>query len=146
MKRASLALSTAAVLIASAAAFSTQDQWEEQVRAQLRRAASSYEEQGYTMTHRIYTGSLRDGGSTTVTLSLQTGKQYQIIGACDNDCTDLDLVLFDGRGNQIDIDVLDDDIPIVETGVSRSGEFRVEVRMANCTANPCRFGVGAFGR
>ncbi|HEX5724281.1 MAG TPA: hypothetical protein VFX98_02380 [Longimicrobiaceae bacterium] len=146
MKRTTIALATVAALFASTAAFTLQDRWVQQVRNQLRAAAQAYEREGYEMTHRIYTGQLDDGESERVALTLDVGREYQIIGACDNDCTDLDMVLFDGRGRELDSDLLEDDVPIVATGVSRSGQFTVEVRMANCNVEPCRYGIGAFGR
>jgi hypothetical protein len=81
-----------------------------------------------------------------VSLDLNIGTQYQIMGACDTDCSDLDFVLYDGRGNQIDQDVELDDVPIVTVTPSRTGTFRVKVTMATCTAEPCRYGIGVFGK
>ena len=124
----------------------TQDAWVRQVRAQISEVGSRFEQQGYELTHRIYTGALNDGGAEMVDLDLDVGREYQIMGACDEDCSDLDFTLYDGNGNVVDSDMLDDDYPLVTVTVSRSGVFRVRVSMAACSAEPCRYGIGVFGR
>jgi hypothetical protein len=147
MQRLFLALvGIAASVLFLAAPAAAQDQWEQQVRAQLQQAGQRFESEGYVMTHRIFTGSLADDEKTLVTLTLDIGKDYYILGACDTDCTDLDLTIFDSTGKQIDTDVLVDDFPIVEASVARSGTFTIEVTMATCSAEPCRYGIGAFGK
>jgi hypothetical protein len=132
------------VLIAPAA--QAQDAWVRQVRTQLSAAGGVFEANGYELTHHIYTGSLNDGGTEMVQLDLDVGMEYQIMGACDGDCSDLDLILYDGAGNVIDSDMLDDDVPVVSVTVARSGAFRVRVSMAACSVEPCRYGIGIFGR
>jgi hypothetical protein len=146
MKRAILSLSTAAALVVSASGFALQDQWVQQVRRMLREAASRFEQEGYTMTHEIYTGSLNDDSHEFVTLTLDAGNEYQLMGACDTDCNDMDMVLFDPAGREIDSDLLDDDFPIVSATVGRSGRYRIDVRMPGCTREPCRYGIGVFAR
>lgn len=145
MKRLLLTAALGAVLLAPAAAHA-QDAWVRQVRAQISAAGQAFEQRGYELTHRIYTGSLNDDESEVVQLDLDVGMEYQIMGACDEDCTDLDFTLYDGAGNVIDSDMLDDDVPVVSVTVARSGAFRVRVSMATCSVEPCRYGIGIFGR
>lgn len=147
MKRTALALAAVAgAFIATTAAARPQDEWVAQVRRLLQTAGRTFESRGYSMTHRIYTGSLNEGANEFVSLDLEIGTQYQIMGACDTDCSDLDFTLYDGRGNQIDQDIELDDVPIVQVTPSRSGTFRVKVTMAKCSAEPCRYGIGVFGK
>lgn len=145
MKRILLTAALGAALLVPAAA-RAQDAWVRQVRGYLSQAGQTFEEQGYQLTHRLYTGSLNDDGAEVVELELDVGMEYQIMGACDEDCSDLDLILYDGRGNVIDSDLLDDDYPVVSVEVVRSGRFTVRVSMAACSAEPCRYGIGVFGR
>jgi hypothetical protein len=145
MKRLLLSIAAVVSLLAPVAA-QAQDAWLRQVRTQLVTAGQVFEAGGYELTHRIYTGSLNDGRSEMVELDLAVGMEYQIMGACDADCSDLDLTLYDGNGNEIDSDLLDDDVPVVSVVVSRSGRFRLRVSMAECSQEPCRYGIGAFGR
>ncbi|MFL5541579.1 MAG: hypothetical protein ACJ8J0_21505 [Longimicrobiaceae bacterium] len=147
MKRTVLALAAVAgMLVSTTAAAIPQDEWVAQVRRLLQNAGRGMESRGYSMTHRIYTGSLNDDASEFVSLDLEIGTQYQIMGQCDTDCSDLDLVLYDARGNEIDSDLEMDDYPVVSVTPSRSGTFRVKVTMANCSAEPCRYGIGVFGK
>jgi hypothetical protein len=146
MKRATLALGMAAALVASSPALTQQDQWVQQVRRMLHEASNQYAREGYRMTHEIYTGSLNDDAQESVTVMLEGGKQYQLMGACDTDCDDLDLVLYDISDREVDSDVLVDDFPIVSATVSRTARYRVEVRMPGCSREPCRYGIGVFAR
>ncbi len=144
MKR--ILLSIAAVVLFATPAAAQQDAWTQQVRRMLQSVGSTFEGQGYTLTHRIYTGALNDGGTEIVELDLDIGTEYQIMGACDTDCSDLDLTLYDGNGDVVDSDLLPDDAPLVTIVVTRSGAFTIEVSMANCSAEPCRYGIGVWGR
>ena len=49
---------------------------------------------GFQLHASPVTGSLVQGGSDRRSLELAAGVSYQIIGVCDNDCTDLDLCWF----------------------------------------------------
>ena len=138
-------LALAAVVVATGAA-AQQDAWTQQVRRQLQEFGSRFEDRGYRLTHRIYTGALDDSEAETVELSLDIGTEYQIVGACDEDCTDLDFVLYDGSGREVDSDLLEDDYPVVSVTVTRSGAFTLRVSMAACSEEPCRYGIGVFGR
>jgi hypothetical protein len=95
----------------------------------------------YTRSHQIEYDDLRNGENETYTLSLDSGNSYKIIAVCDGDCGDLDLVLRDNNRNLIDSDIEADDRPIVSVTPRYTGRFRLEVRMANCKVNPCRFGI-----
>ena len=134
-----------AVLVTASPAHG-QDTWVRQVRQQLSQAGQTFEQHGYELTHRIYTGALDDGEAELVELELDVGMEYEIMGACDEDCSDMDFVLYDGAGNEIDSDMLEDDYPVVSVAVSRSGVFRLRVSMAACSAEPCRYGIGIYGR
>jgi hypothetical protein len=144
MKRFALVAAVGLLLLAPAA--HAQDAWVRQVRTQLSAAGGVFEANGYELTHRIYTGALNDDGEEMVQLDLDVGMEYQIMGACDADCSDMDLTLYDGNGNVVDSDMLDDDVPVVSVTVARSGAFHVRVSMAACSSEPCRYGIGIFGR
>ena len=146
MKRIALALTALAGLVVSTAAATPQDEWIQQVRRLLQRAGQTFEERGYEMTHQIYTGSLNDDRNEFVSLRLNIGTQYQIMGACDEDCSDLDLTIYGPNGAEIDEDIEMDDFPIVTVTPTRTGTYRLKVVMATCTAEPCRYGVGVFGK
>jgi hypothetical protein len=79
----------------------------------------------------------RIGGRTG--LSDSTLWDY-LMGACDADCSNLDLTLYDGNGNVVDSDLLDDDAPVLSVTGARLGAFHVRV---SSTSMRCCGGVGA---
>jgi hypothetical protein len=95
------------------------------------------------MTHEIYMGELADDATASLSVTLDAGTDYMIVGVCDEDCTDLDLTLFSGS-RELDTDVEDDDTPIVSVTPTSTGTFRVSVSMAACSSSPCRFGVAVY--
>jgi hypothetical protein len=148
MKRVAIVLTAVAGMFLSttAAAPRQQDEWTQQVRRLLQNYGRQAESRGYSMTHRIFTGSLDNGESEFVEVNLDIGTLYQIMGACDNDCTDLDLTLYDPAGREIDSDLEVDDYPVVSAEPQRSSTFRVKVTMARCSAEPCRYGIAIFSK
>lgn len=118
----------------------------ELIAQQLLQAGIIFTAAGYELTHEIEYSSLNDGYSDTYTVNLQGGVEYKITAACDGDCGDIDLKLYDENGNLIDSDVETDDRPIVGVTPRWSGRFKLWVRMYDCTANPCYFGIGIFGK
>lgn len=144
MKRVLVSALLGASLVATAA--QAQDRYEEVVRSELRRVGQTSENSGYHLTTDIFMGRLDDDATTNQNVSLEAGQDYAIWGVCDQDCSDIDLTLYDDDGNQIDQDIQTDDKPLVRVTPRRSGRFRIKVSMANCSANPCRYGVGVWSR
>ncbi len=120
--------------------------WQEVVNDQLDEALGIAESRGYRRMEGNRTGSLDASENESITLSLQSGTDYMFVGACDQDCSDLDLRLYDPNGNEIDEDIELDDTPIVDVSSSRSGSYRLQVIMVSCSTEPCFYGVGIYGR
>jgi hypothetical protein len=76
----------------------------------------------------------------------RTSQHHKIVGVCDRDCRDLDIALYDSRGNLIASDLGDDDIPAITINPSRSGTYQVKVDMASCDTRNCYYGIGVFGQ
>lgn len=117
-----------------------------EVRDQLIEKAIASGLRGYSLTHDPFIDALAEGRSDNITVNLRAGTSYGIVGVCDSDCRDLDIALYDSRGNLITSDLEDDDIPVITINPSRSGTYRVRVNMANCNTNVCYYGIGAFGK
>lgn len=145
MTRGALALLLGAALVAPTTGHA-QSRWERQVRDQIKRAGRILEDRGYEMSHDIYTGSLSDDENESLTLNLRRGNQYAIVGVCDEDCSDIDLRLFDEDGDEVDSDVETDDNPVVQVSPRDSGKYRIKVIMADCRTSPCFYGVGVFSK
>ena len=97
------------------------------------------------MTHEVWLSSLNDDATESVSVPLDAGTSYKIVGVCDEDCSDLDLTLFAGS-TKLDEDVLDDDVPILDAKPSSSGTYRISVTMAACKSSPCRYGIAIYAQ
>jgi hypothetical protein len=132
-------------LLATVAA-AQDSRWQRQVSTQLSRYSDVLSDKGYARTHEIKQGSLDDDESEYVTLELDAGRSYALLGVCDEDCSDLDMRLYDADGNEIDSDIETDDYPVVEVRPVRTARFRVKVSMAACSTSPCFYGVAVYGK
>jgi hypothetical protein len=139
-------LSMAALLVGglflAAPAAAQQDPWMRQVRAQLVAVAESVGDEGMDIAGDPIGGSLNEGATETVRIRIQPGT-YLIVGVCDEDCSDLDLALVSG-GEEVDADDAADDSPVLGIEVSAATTVTLRVHMANCSSEPCRYGVAAF--
>jgi hypothetical protein len=135
----------AAALCLGAHAIPAQAQlWQQQVTTRLERASSTAASGGMRSVLSPMTGSLRTGTNATHTVQLNAGTQYMLVGVCDDDCTDIDLVLLDPSGAQIGADLDRDAIPVVQVTPSRSGTYSVRASMPSCSSQPCFYGVGVY--
>jgi hypothetical protein len=114
------------------------------VTSQLAAASKSLASRGMTQAERDLTGTLNDDAQTDWTIYLVKGVPYSIRGFCDNDCKDLDLILYDENNNKISEDTSTDDIPIVTVTPTWTGRFMLRVIMDDCRVNPCNYGVRIF--
>jgi hypothetical protein len=83
------------------------------------------------------------GNVRTATFNLSAGGTYVLIGVCDENCSDLDLIVRDSSGNEVGRDEEPDDTPIVIVEGARGGRYTVEVGMVTCEGN-CNWGVRAY--
>jgi hypothetical protein len=87
------------------------------------------------------TGRLGQDGSHVARLRSPGGVIY-IVGVCDENCSDLDIVVRDSSGREVAEDLALDDFPMVHVQ-SNAEVYSVEVRMATCDGQ-CNWGVGLF--
>jgi hypothetical protein len=129
-----------------AAPAQAQSDYENQVRFQLGIVQTFAESTGWEQTHDFEIGSLDAGETDSFTGDFREGWEYRIVSFCDEDCSDIDLYLHDEDGDEIDSDVSTNDVPIISCRPRRSEEYTIEVRMYECSSEPCYFGIGIFGR
>lgn len=144
MGRKEMGAAGAVLAVLATPAPAQDDRWAEQVQALIGVAAESFAEGGYHYGGFSKTGALRAGGTETLTVRLGSNVHTMVVGVCDTDCSDMDLVLLDASGRQVDSDVTDDDVPIVSVSPPRDGTYTLEVRMIDCDSSPCRYGVQQF--
>jgi hypothetical protein len=118
-----------------------------QVQGYLARLENNARGQGYSrnVAGPVY-GSLNDDASATHEMTVVGGTQYVLFGACDNDCRDVDLKIYDASNNLQMQDVAVDDTPVLAFTANSSGKYRIVVVMATCNRSPCYYGVQLMAR
>ncbi|HEY6158540.1 MAG TPA: hypothetical protein VIV88_13865 [Gemmatimonadales bacterium] len=120
------------------------DRWEREVRAQLRRAAGSFDRgvRGSFVATRI--GMLNAAESDSLVLPLHAQTAYVVVAACDEDCSSLSLTLSDLKSHDLAVDRATDHAPAVRLTPVETASYRVRVVMETCQKNPCRYGVAVL--
>jgi hypothetical protein len=144
MKLHALAVAAGIAVLTSAAPLAAQAG--PVVQSQLRAAVAEATSGGYSVQGRLIYGALNDGREEAIRVSLNAGTSYLIVGVCDEDCSDMDLILTDATGRSLAQDILDDDSPVLTIEIIRSGGYDLTVRMPDCSANPCGYGVAIMAR
>ena len=100
--------------------------------------------EGYTATGEEWVSALGSGETEDQSVTLGGGADYVILAVCDEDCGDMDMAIYDPSGNMVDEDVEGDANPVLEISSARKGEYRIEVRMYQCSNEPCYYAMGLF--
>lgn len=75
-------------------------------------------------------------------IALTAGAGYTIVGACDGDCTNVDIELIDrATGGVVASDMLPDDYPVVNFQPAANGNYIVRLLMQQCSVAPCYAGA-----
>lgn len=107
----------------------------------LREASAHLSSEGYVEYRRPEGFVGRTGQTATMRLTLEGGREYQILGMCDEACENLDLALFDPTGALLDSDNAQDDVPFISSRPARTGTYHLRVTMRGCTTEACFFAV-----
>ena len=80
-------------------------------------------------------------------VSLTGGTDYAFLGACDGDCTNVDIeVISMTTGGVVANDMLPDDFPVVGYTPDADGQYMIRLLMQACTRAPCYAGVRSLTR
>jgi hypothetical protein len=120
-------------------------EYNRQLDEQLRQSRSQYLPAGQSLVRGPLGGSLDEGATINYSFQLVAGRSYTILGVCDNDCSDLDITMYDPPGNEVAQDVLTDDKPVASHTARRSGRYRATISMASCSTGACFYAVAAYG-
>jgi hypothetical protein len=141
-KRAALVALVAC--LAAAPAGAQTNEYRQQLDQQLQNSRNLFQQQGYAIAAGPFTGALPKNGKERFTLPVEQGVSYKILGVCDNDCTNVDLRVFNLNGQNIGEDVTDDDIPIVDLQPTGSGTVQLEAHMVACSSEPCYHAIEVY--
>lgn len=145
LKRILIAAVTLCGMAAAPSAFAQSSEVIRQLGAQLSQARNSYVPDNYRLVIGPDNDFLSQGNSDDYTVTLQGGRSYKLVGVCDNDCSDLDITLYDSDGDVVDRDMLNDDQPVVSVSGKSSGRYRMNVLMASCSTSVCYYSVAVYG-
>lgn len=84
---------------------------------------------GYTALGSVARGELAEGGNRDFAIEFEGDKCYALLAVGDDNVRNLDLVLRDPRGRDVDQDLESDAKPIVRVCPERSGTFNMRMQM-----------------
>lgn len=132
------------VLLGVSSAFAQKNKYlDDQIKYVWNEYLSEY---NFSNDYDITYDNLNNSATDSYGVELDSSLSYQIVAVCDKDCGDIDLFLYDERGNLVDDDETDDDFPIVGVSPRISQEYTLKVKMYNCEIEPCRFAIAVFER
>ncbi|MDZ4865138.1 MAG: hypothetical protein SGJ01_17090 [Gemmatimonadota bacterium] len=144
--RASRLALCASLIVLPAALTAQADRWDRQAEAALHRAGPLLADQGFQSTTVARYGMLSTDESERVTIPVSAGRSYAIVGVCDEDCGNLDLVLSRSARQEVTSDRGDGNVPIVKVTTELAGTYGLKVIMTACRLGPCRYGIAVYSR
>jgi hypothetical protein len=144
MMRKAMAVLAMAVISATVPAQASDKPYHREVQGRIDLVKASLSSFGWKL-DQVYTGTLPAGAGGVAKLNLEVGKEYRIVGRCDDECVGLDLVL--ARDEQpIERDLDGDKRPSVDFRPRFTGDFSAVTRMVGCESTTCRYGIAVFAR
>ncbi len=120
--------------------------YQQQILDRLAQVEQHFATQGFQQIAAPASGQMPAGQFANYPVTLEAGGDYRIIGVCDNDCGDFNLILYDQNNNVVSQDVLQDATPVVAVAPQWTGPFTVQAVMQNCTVSPCYYALVLYGR
>ena len=100
---------------------------------------------GFNLLGTIHEGVLGSGQSLAIAVPLLEGADYMVVGYCNDACTNLDLVLLDSSGEEVQADRLPDSEPILTLTMESTGQYYIQVEAVECSIDGCDVAVGILG-
>lgn len=122
------------------------DDYRAQVRTYLGDQATKHVRDGFRAETAIQDMiiPLRLEGGALWPINLRAGVTYRVFAVCDNDCSDVDLEMYDAAGAYVGRDVAVNDTPYVEITPTANGAHYARVWLAACESEPCYVGVRVY--
>jgi hypothetical protein len=117
-----------------------------QVRSYLGAQATKHVSEGFTRDASIpdFVASIRVEGGVIWPVTLRRGVTYRLFAVCDNDCSDVDMDLYDAQGRFVGRDIAANDTPYVEITPTEDGVHYARIWLAACENEPCFVGARAY--
>jgi hypothetical protein len=129
-------------------ALTDEDSRERVVRAELDAADDAHAQAGYSRfgADSVGPAGIAAGSGVVTPMTLSGGVTYLFQGACDQQCTDVNLDIRNSHGEQIAEDISGDDRPVVTITPPRDGVYNLHIWLAQCAIGPCYAGVRGYRR
>jgi hypothetical protein len=88
--------------------------------------------------------SVRLDGGVIWPINLHRGVTYRVFAVCDNDCSDVDMDLYDSTGRFVGRDITVTDTPYVEITPTADGVAYARIWLAACESEPCFIGARVY--
>ncbi len=119
--------------------------YSDQVYNQLKRVYSTLRQYGDVKLEKTIINNVADDISDDWTFHFSSSKSYLIIGACDNDCSDVDLYITKPNSStNIAKDTERNDNPVLSFKPTYSGRYMVRLKMFNCRESFCYQGFSIY--
>lgn len=123
----------------------------EDVSAQLKVVTDTKADDGFrpdadALGRSVLMGVLEHEASVYLEVTLDARKEYHVSARCDTGCSNIDLRLLGPEFDPVAEDTLDNDAPKMDLKPSSSGPHLLAVKMTNCAAQICYFGVVILSR
>jgi hypothetical protein len=143
--RKKIVIGMAAGVLLFGAGLAYADRWQDQVKAQMVVAVAAMGLNSYQL-DLFREGQLDEGTYHRWTLNVGSDQSriYKIVAACDDDCADIDLELYETDGTKVDEDTRRDSLPVVTVPYGHTGNHTLKVTMYGCAVDPCRYGYAVF--
>ncbi len=147
-----LGLAAALCLAFSAPAFAQtrtgSADYQGQVRGYLGDQARKHTSEGFRQDTSVpdFIRPLRLEGGVIWPVTLRRGITYRVFAVCDNDCSDVDMEVYDSAGDFVGRDVAVNDNPYVEITPAADGVVYARIWLAACEAEPCYIGGRVYRR
>lgn len=89
------------------------------------------------------TDALEKGKTARFRFDAAPETEYAIVGACDENCSEFDLFIFDESDNLVGADQ-GGGSPMVMVAANAGKALTIRVDMVDCDESPCSFGVGIY--
>jgi hypothetical protein len=144
MARTRTALGVALAAVMSCGAAAGDKPYGDRVQGRIELARVHLASRGWRL-ERVFTGSLATGAAGWAPLDLAPGREYRVVGRCDGDCEELDLVL--NRDEQpIQDSAGRGTLPYIDYYPRYANHYTVTARMVECSTPTCRYGLAVFSR
>ena len=116
----------------------------EPLKKQMRQLIKTWKAKGYQLIRIQGEGELSQGASQTFPLFTGEEDEYLLIGACDQDCEDLELVVVDPSGHVIHQEKAD--TVHVRFATRDWTSYTTRISMTHCAAESCAYRLDLMAR